>query len=392
VHARLRPSDVARVAISGLRTRPGRATLSAAGIAIGIAAMLAVLGMTFSSRADLDRTLDRLGTNLLTVSPGTSVTGQQAKLPREAPAMIGRIGPVRMASATARLSAAVYRHDRMPSGQTSSVMVLATRLDLLDAVGGSVGTGAWLSDATAGYPAVVLGSVAAQRLGVDGTDARVWLGGTWFGVAGVLRPVPLATELDSAALVGWSAATTWLRFDGHPTTVYVRAAEHRVEAVRSVLAATANPAHPEQVRVSRPSDALAARRAADRTFSALLLGLGAVALLVGGIGVTNTMLVAVLERRTEIGLRRCLGATRGQIRTQFLIESLLLSAIGGAAGVLCAVAATGGYASAQGWPLLLPWWASSGGFVATLFVGAVAGAYPAARASGLPPTEALATA
>jgi len=212
----------------------------------------------------------------------------------------------------------------------------------------------------------------------------------WFTVVGILDPIPLAPELDSAALIGWPVARESLRFDGHPTTIYTRTREDQVEAVRAVLAASANPEHPNEVEVSRPSDALAAKRATDRTLNALLLGLGGVALLVGGVGVANTMVISVLERRAEIGLRRALGATRAQVRGQFIAESLLLSALGGAGGVLLGIAVTGAYAATQRWPLVMPIWASAGGLGATLVIGALAGVYPAARAARLSPTQALA--
>jgi putative ABC transport system permease protein len=236
-------------------------------------------------------------------------------------------------------------------------------------------------------------SAAARRLGVPtaGPDIQIWLGGRWFIVVGVLALAPLAPELDSSALVGWPAAQSYLDFDGHPTTVYTRSADSAVEAVRGVLAQTANPQAPNEVKVSRPSDALAARQATNRTFTALLLGLGAVALLVGGVGVANTMVISVLERRPEIGLRRSLGATRGQIRLQFLAESLLLSALGGGGGVLLGIAVTALYAGTQSWTAVVPAWAMLGGLAATLVIGALAGLYPAIRAARLAPTEALAT-
>jgi putative ABC transport system permease protein len=217
----------------------------------------------------------------------------------------------------------------------------------------------------------------------------VVIDGVRFTVIGVLEPVPLATELDSAALVGWSAATRWLDFDEHPTTVYTRSEEASLDTVRGLLAATANPSAPNEVDVSRPSDALAAKRATSQAFAGLLLGVGAVALLVGGVGVANTMVISVLERRPEIGLRRALGATRGQIRTQFLAESLLLSALGGAGGVLLGAAVTAGYAAYKAWPVVVPPWALAGGLAATLLIGAMAGLYPAAKAARLSPTEAL---
>ena len=380
--------DVLRVAGVGLRARPLRAFLSALGIAIGIAAMTAVVGISSSSRADLDRALAALGTNLLTVSPGNTMFGDNATLPDESVRMISRIGPVRRVSATGTVpDTSVYRTDRIPAAQTGGLSVQAAQLSLLDTVSARIVSGTWLNAATARYPAVVLGAAAARRLG---SVPAVWLGGRWFTVVGVLAPAPLAPELDSSVLVGWPAATTYLGFDGHPTTVYTRSVDSQVEAVRAVLAATANPENPNEIKVSRPSDALAAQRATDRTFTGLLLGLGAVALLVGGIGVANTMVISVLERRAEIGLRRSLGATRGQIRTQFVTESLSLSLLGGVGGVLGGLAVTALYAMTRTWPTVVPAWALIGGVGATVLIGAVAGLYPAIRAARLAPTDALA--
>jgi putative ABC transport system permease protein len=391
--ARLGPRDVLRVGGAGLRTRPLRAFLSALGIAIGIAAMIAVVGISSSSRAQLDRQLAALGTNLLTVVPGSTMSGKDAVLPNESVAMISRIGPVTQVAATGKVSDAnVYRTDRIPAAQTGAISVLAAHLNLPGTIGATLADGAWLNAATAKYPAVVLGSASARRLGIGaaGEHIQVYLGGRWFVVVGILDTVPLAPELDSAALVGWPAAESYLHFDGHPTMVYTRSKDSSVEAVRAVLAPTANPHAPNEVKVSRPSDALAARQATNKAFTGLLLGLGAVALLVGGVGVANTMVISVLERRAEIGLRRSLGATRGQIRLQFLAESLLLSALGGVGGVLIGIAVTTLYSMTQTWPVVIPAWATAGGVGATLLIGAVAGLYPAIRASRLAPTEALA--
>ncbi|WP_059005806.1 ABC transporter permease [Streptomyces specialis] len=387
--ARLRPGDAVRVGASGLRTRPVRVFLSALGIAIGIAAMIAVVGISTSGREDLDRRLDALGTNLLTVAPGQSFTGGTSHLPDEAEEMIARVGPVESVGATGRVEVSVYRNDHVPEPETSGIGGYAARLGLPETVGAGIAEGAWLNEATGAYPSVVLGADAAAGLGVHEPGALVWLGGRWCVVVGILRPAPLTPELDSSALVGWAFAEEELGFDGHPTTVYARADEAAVPEVRDVLAAPANPAAPNEVKVSRPSDALAAQEAADEALGGLLLGLGAVALLVGGVGVANTMVISVLERRSEIGLRRALGATRGQVRDQFLIESLLLSALGGAGGVLAGIAVTAGYAATQGWPALVPAWAMAGGLGATLVIGGLAGFYPALRAARLAPTEAL---
>lgn len=391
--ARLSLADVLRVGGAGLRTRPLRVTLSALGIAIGVAAMLAVVGISSSGRADLQRSLDALGTNLLTVEGAQTGQGQDVQLPDGSVAMVERIGPVQNAAAVSRLPDGinVYRNDHIPDQQTNGIIPVATDLGLPVTVGASIAKGAWLNAATATYPAVVLGADAATRLGILVPDPQVLvqIGNQQFTVVGILRPDPLVPELNSAALIGRSAAARYFASPGHPTTIYLRADDDQVEAVRQVLAATANPAAPYLVAISRPSDALAAKIATERAFNGLLLGLGAVALLVGGVGVANTMVISVLERRSEIGLRRSLGATRGQIRTQFLTESLMLAVLGGVGGVALSAITTIGYAYIQRWPPVLPAWAVGSGLAATAIVGVIAGWYPAVRAARLAPTEAL---
>jgi len=390
---RLSPHDVLRLAVYGVRARPLRGLFSASGIAIGIAAMVAVVGISTSSRADLDRQLDALGTNLLTVAPGRTLFGEQASLPPASVGMIGRIRNVESVTPIGQLlDAKVYRTDLIPAPQSGGIGTYAVRTDLLRSVGGTVASGTWLNEATAQYPVVVLGATTAEHLGITvvNRDKQIWLGGRWFSVIGILQPVPLASQLDLGALIGWQAAQRYLGFDGDITTVYVRTDPDAVEAVRALLARTANPARPNEVDVSRPSDALAARAAARTAFSGLLLGLGAVALLVGGIGVANTMVISVLERRAEIGLRRSLGATRKHIGIQFLSEALLLSVLGGGAGMILGLGITAVYAPLQQWPVFVPAWVLAGGITATLMIGAVAGLYPAIRAARTSPTEALA--
>jgi putative ABC transport system permease protein len=392
--ARLRPSDLAGLASVGLATRKLRAGLSALGIAIGVAAIVAVLGLAASSAAGLNAEIAQLGTNLLTVTNGQDLTGNTAELPEAAPGMIARLPGVTAVQDTGTVDgASVFKSPLIPAIETNALSVDAATPGLPAVAGTSLAQGRFLNAASARYPVAVLGAATAQRLGIDRIRAgtRIQVGGQWFYVTGILNPAKLAPEIDSAVLVGFPAAERYLHFDGHPSEIYVRTADTQAATVRvdSLLGAQASPENSNQVDVSRPSDALTAQADAKGALDTLFLGLGAVALLVGAVGVANIMVISVLERRQEIGLRRALGATRGQIRAQFLAEAILLSLAGGAAGVIAGAVATAVYAHAKGWAIVIPSDAWAGGLAAALLIGAAAGLLPAIRAARLSPTQAL---
>jgi putative ABC transport system permease protein len=392
--SKLRLGDLAWLASAGLRARRTRAALSALGIAIGVAAIVAVLGLSASSQAGLLSEISHLGTNLLDVTNGQTLFGQTVELPDAAPAMIKRIGSVTQVQYTGSANGNVFRSPLIPAIDTNALSISAASLGLPRALSTTIRKGSYLNAATAREPVVVLGAAAAQRLGIDRVFAgeRIWLDGTWFYVAGILNPAALTPEIDDDALVGFPAAERYLGFDGHPSEVYVRARNSRVDAVYRVLAATADPENPSDVDVSQPSAALVARADAQGAFNDLFLGLAAVALLVGAVGVANIMIIGVLERRSEIGLRRALGATKANIRAQFLSEAILLALLGGAVGVLAGIGATAIYASTKGWAVVIPPLAWGGGLAGAIAIGAIAGLLPAIRAARMSPTEALRTA
>jgi putative ABC transport system permease protein len=388
----MRPIDLARTGTVGLRARPVRTMLTAIGISIGIAALVAVVGISASSKADLLAELDRLGTNLLQVRAGQTMFGDDSQLPDSATSMVRRIGPVENAASTATVSGAtVRRTDLIDEAETGGIAVVAADLELLDTVTGELAAGRWLDGAIADAPAVVLGATAAERLGITSLagSPMVWIGDRWWAVIGILEPVPLLSSLDAAAVIGFPAAERYFDHDGTISTLYVRADQDQVNAVRNVLAATANPAAASEVEISRPSDALEAKAAVDTRLRTMLLALGSVALLVGGIGIANVMVISVLERRSEIGVRRAVGATRRHVRAAFGVEAVVLAAFGGAGGAALGALVTAIYSQREDVPLELPLEAVAGGVGAAVLVGAIAGAIPAARAARLTPADAL---
>lgn len=394
--SRLRTRDLLRLATVGLRTRKLRAALSVLGISIGIASLVAVLAISETSKADLLAKIERLGTNLLAVAPGESLFGEETRLPAAAAGRIRLLGDVESAAAVTQVDGAtVRRSSYVPAEVTGGIVVEAGEPQLLATLEGATAAGRFVDRATERYPAIVLGAKAAQRLGIHGTGGlvQVFVSGRLFTVVGILEPLPLVPELDSAALIGYPVAARLFGTDRNPSKVYVRAAagEARVRAAVALLPSAADPWAPKEVAVSRPSDALQAQAAAEGAFTSLFLGLGAVALLVGVIGIANVMIISVLERRSEVGLRRALGARRRHIAVQFLGESFVLGIAGGVLGVLLGVGATGAYAAAEGLTLLVPPAAVAGGIAAACVLGGVAGLYPAMRASRLTPTEALRT-
>jgi putative ABC transport system permease protein len=395
VAVRLRPGDLARLASIGLATRKLRAGLSGLGIAIGVAAIVAVLGLSASSAAALNAEIVALGTNLLTVTSGQTFAGAPAELPMAAAGMIARLPGVTAVQDTGTVgNVSVYKSPLIPSIETNGLSVEATTLGLPAASGATLAEGRFLNAATSREPVAVLGSVTAQELGIDRIlpGMRIEVDSQWFYVTGILNPAVLAPQIDSAVLIGFPAAVKFLGFDGHPAEIYVRTAPDRqavTTAVDRLLGRQANPENPDEVDVSQPSAALTAQADAKGALDTLYLGLGAVALLVGAIGVANIMIISVLERRSEIGLRRALGATRAQIRAQFLAEAILLSLAGGTAGIAIGAATTTIYARAQGWAVVIPPQAWAGGLAAALLIGALAGLLPAIRAARMSPTQAL---
>ncbi len=386
----MRTRDVVSTGTSGLLSRRGRTVLTALGIAIGIASMVSVLGISSSSRAEVIAQIDALGPNLLQVQAGSNLFGEDAQLSNDAPDMVRALPPVTGASGVSELDTYVERND-LDVPRNNGLGVYAVEPALIDTLEGTMAEGRFLDEATSDLPVVVLGAEAADRLGVDGIEGGpvVNIAGHPFQVIGILDPLPLNPDIDRSVLIGNGIAESLLGAEIVPTTLYVRTLPEHVEAVRDVLARTVNPGTPNEVEVSRPSDSLEARATVDENLQRLLLGLGGVALLVGGVGIANVMVISVMERRGEIGLRRALGATRRHIAGQFVVESASLAGLGGILGVAIGAAVTYGYATNQGWVVDVPVQGLLLGVLAALAVGTIAGLHPASRAARLDPAEAV---
>jgi putative ABC transport system permease protein len=390
--ARLPPRELFGAALAGLRTRRLRAALSALGIAIGIGAMVAVVGVSASSQANLLAEIDALGTNLLTVAPGQNFTGQNEVLPATSVPMIDHMQNVENDVAVYQVqNAVVLRSPYVPSQQTGGISVDAAGDKLPQVLKTPMASGHFLDGVSDRYPEVVLGAQAASILEINqiGGHLMVYIGNHWFTVIGILKPVLLDSSLDSTVFISLPVAEWMFQQQPNPSEIYVTANVNDVNRVANLLAPSADPQDSSGVDVSRPSDTLEARAAARGQYTTLLLGLGAVALLVGAIGIANIMVISVLERRGEIGLRRALGATKRHITIQFLTESALLAALGSVAGLILGAGATEVYSLAKNQPFEVPLYALVAAPASGLVIGAVAGLYPAAKAARLSPTEAL---
>lgn len=392
LRSRLSAREVFATGSIGLRTRKFRTALTALGIAIGIAALVAVMGISASSKQDLLDQLDALGTNRLAVQAGSSFRpGSTPTLSADSVKMIRRIPPVESVSGITTASATVRRTNFVSSSETGGISVQATDSYFAETAGARVMSGRFFSQGEESLPVIVLGYDAATTLGIWdlSINPMVYVSGHWFTVIGILDRIPLFPNLDSATFIGSKIAVNLYGASEEPTTIYVVTQPDQVDAVQAVLGATANPESPGETQVSRPSDAIAAKKSTSDALTALLVGLGAVALLVGGIGIANVMVISVLERRTEIGVRRALGATKRHVRLQFVIEAVMLSAIGGAIGLALGGGVTAGYSALRNISFALPLSTLVIGFGAAVAVGALAGLSPASRAARLAPADAI---
>ncbi len=393
--SRLRLIDVLGQAVSGLTSRKLRTALTALGISIGIASLISIQGITEANQADARAEIDALGSDFLYITPGTGITEDAVLLP-DAPAMLDtHLTDLEYVAALYPVDARARRNELIPEAQTGGVTVSAVTsadLDLLEPVNGSVDLGRFHDPTSVEVPSVVLGSLAAERLGIRHLTGHptINISGTNFSVIGVLDEFEtLNTDLNRTAIIGLTVAVELFETADNPGAIYAQVRPEQLDEVRDLIPAQANPFAPGEVAVSRPTEALEIREVIDETFARILQALALIVLAVGGIGIANIMVISVIERRGEIGLRRSLGATRRHIASQFIVESTVLSLLGGVLGVAIGVAIVIGYARYKDFQAIIPWFWLTIGVAAAFALGAIAGLYPAWRASRLDPAEAV---
>jgi len=395
LRSRLRIVDVVLQALRGLTSRKLRTALTALGISIGIASLISIQGITEANQADARAEIDALGSDFLLITAGTGITEEAELLPYAADMLDTHIDSLEHVAALYPVDARARRNELIPEVQTGGVTVSAisaSGLDLLEPVNGSVAFGRFHDATSVEVPGVVLGSLAAERLGIQHLVGHptINISGHQFAVIGVLDEFEtLNTDLNRTVIVGLPVAETLFETPDTPSAIYAQVPPEELDDARDLIPAQANPAAPAEVAVSRPTEALEIREVIDETFARILQALALIVLAVGGIGIANIMVISVIERRGEIGLRRSLGATRKHIASQFIIESTMLSLLGGVLGVGLGVGIVFGYARYKDFEAIIPWYWLSVGVGAAFALGALAGLYPALRASRLDPAEAV---
>lgn len=389
-----RIADLLHSAWIGATGRRSRTVLAALGIALGIAAYVALSGIAASNQSALLARLDALGANLQVVTPGQDAARQPIPLPQYAPRTLARQPQVERVGVfdTTPENVRIFKNELVPKSNGNALALSVMRPGALDALGASLTQGHGIDADNEHLPVAVLGSEAAYRLGVTGVGDRVLIDDAWYGVVGILDPVPQARSFDSSVIIGSKYAKAHYpdqaKTIGRISAIYVRTKPGDAEALRRMLAHAANLTG-SGVSVNASADLSEARNTTDDSLTTLGLMIGVIALAVGGMSIANMMIVTVMERRGEIGLRRALGATPGAIRMQFVTEAAMLSAFGGLAGIGIGAGTAMAVAVSAHQPMALDWGSLPLAWCAAVLVGILAGIYPASRAARLTPTEAL---
>lgn len=376
------------VALRAVTTRPGRMLLMTAGPLLGVGVIVGSIGVLQSTTGQLREALRQLGTNLVIVDAA------DGRLPPQAAKRVAGVATVTGVAALGRVDA-ITVSAAPPSGELvvpPANQVMTAGAELLEEleIGLRFGRTLNATDEAEATTAVVIGDRVAQHLFLEGPALRtVYLGDHPFAIVGVLEQSVLYPEVDSAILMPTSTAAEMFGANPRPDTLLVRVQDGAVRSTAELLADAVTYGAPANVRVFVPTDLLAAQTEIDRALAGAVVGLGLLTMVVGGFGIANVMLISVIERRREIGIRRALGHLRVAIAVQFLTESALVGLVGGVAGAALAAAFVAVVSAGKGWTAVLEPLVIAGAVGAAIFMSVLAGVYPAIRAARLQPLDVL---
>jgi len=386
--------DLVGVAWSGLKARKIRTLMIMLGPIIGVAAMVSAVGLTESAKGALQAQLAQLGTNLVIVQAGGTFGSQNPTLPSNSVQRVENMSTVTSAAATSNLSGviAVPVQGASTYYEAFPVPVRAADDNLPSVLQVPTIDGRWLNptDNRLHLRSVVLGEGIAKQYGyLPGETRTIRLNNTNFGVVGVLGPVALDPELDNAAFVTQWAAKHVLGTNGRPNQLYVRAIPGTTQQTANALPTAINLGSSTQVSTQIPTDVLQAAAQANKTLQQVALLAGLLALTVGGIGIANVMSISVIQRSSEIGIRRAVGHSRSKIGAQFLLEALFVGVLGGIIGAVVGVGVVYAVSAIAGWVVVIAYREIPIWMGLALLVAVIAGLYPSIKAARLEPLETL---
>lgn len=389
--------DLLAITVQSLRARVLRSLFMAVGAAVGVGVVVGAQGTLLSAKGDLRASLDELGTNLLVIRAGEGSTPQIPRLPANVSQRVSGITTVESVAWTAavdQVPAVLPRVAGHDLGQVSARVLIASP-EILEVLRLDLAAGRFLTEADDGsaLTAAVIGPAVAGALGIDNAaEHSLEIAGVDFAIVGILAPSELAPELDSSVIIPASTADRRFGSAATPTTLYVRTEPSQVVETAAVLPLAIGYGGPDaRPTVSVATELLQARATVDRNQQAVLFGVGALALLVGSFGVVNTLHIALLERRSEVGLRRALGQQRGVVGAQFVLEAGLIGAAGAVLGAAAATSFVVVLAERREWVVQLDIPLTLAAVGAATVISAGAGLGVARKAARLDPLDALRT-
>ncbi len=387
--------DLISVAFGGLLARKVRTVLLLMGPVIGVAAIVAAVGLTDSAKGDLKAKVAQLGTNLIEAKAASSFGSQNPTLPKDAVRRAEQVKTVEKVASVVQLTDIIVSPYPQAKAkyETTPIPVVATDTRLPNVLEVPLTSGRWItaSDNENGVRAVVIGSGLANELGyLPGESRTIDLADKPYGVIGVLGKVELDPSLDNAAFISFASADKdFVKEEVLPTKLYVRSTDGTEQVTSDALRIAIALGGPKEVATEIKAEALELAAQSDRQLQIIVASMGLLAIIVGGIGIANVMSISVIQRSTEIGIRRALGHTRRTIAQQFLLEAMVVGFVGGILGVMLGAFSILVGVWISGWVFVLQTWIPPAGVVLAMVVSIIAGLYPARRAAKLEPLETL---